>query len=122
MEPATKLTAQRRLSNLERPDQAHAISSATRRRGTGRAIKICDGAGALHRATQKANCPAGLAGRSFRVEHAARRTSHAEKNGRGRSRPDRRNRPAEAGTRRKAGSAPERVKKSLADVGWNDPA
>ncbi len=39
VEPATKFPAQRRSSHLERPDQAHAISSATRRRGTGRAIE-----------------------------------------------------------------------------------
>ena len=90
---------------LERSDQAHPVSLETGRRGTGRAVEDCDRAGALHRGNEEADRAAGFAGRSLRVEHAARRTAHAEKDGRGRSRPDRRNRPAETRTRREAGSA-----------------
>jgi hypothetical protein len=105
VEPATKFPAQRCVPHVERSDQAHQYllklegveleeqskTATEQARSTGEA--------------KKADRSARFAGRSFRAEHAARRAAHAEENGRGRSRPDRRNRPAETGIGRKAGSA-----------------
>ena len=51
--------------------------------------------GAFDRRNKEADRAAGAAGRGFRAEYAARRTAHAEEDGRRRSRPDRRNRQPE---------------------------
>src|SRR5271154_382353 len=105
MEPATKLPAQRRSSHLERSHPADSVSFEAGRRGTGRAVEIGNRAGSLYRTDEEADRSTGPAGRSLRVEHTTRRIAHAEKDGRGRSRPDRGNRTAEVRTRRKTGIA-----------------
>ncbi len=67
---------------LKDPDYAHRIPAAIAGRPPGRAVHGGDGRGAAYRQGEEASGAARSAGRGFRAEHAAGRSSHEQENGR----------------------------------------